>query len=85
MIAQSVVAGAVNAFNKPPYYMKGLKMISGFVAFMIPLAAFGTFYVKWINKKKQAALDSNSPEVQELRNMSFEELGSRHPDFFYQI
>ncbi|KAN0119246.1 MFS general substrate transporter [Hyaloscypha variabilis] len=85
MVAQSVVAAAVQAFNQPPYYFKGLKLISGFVAFMIPLSAFGIFYVKLINRRKQAALDSNTPEIRELRNMSFEELGSDHPDFFYQI
>jgi hypothetical protein len=85
MIAQSVVAAAVQAFNQPPFYFKGLKLISGFVAFMIPLPAFGVFYVKLINRRKKEALASNSAEVAELRAMSFEELGSGHPDFFYQI
>jgi Major Facilitator Superfamily len=85
MIAQAVVAAAVQAFNHPPYYDKGLKLISGFVAFMIPLAAGGIFYVKRINQNKKTALENNSVEIQELRIRSFEELGSDHPDFFYQI
>lgn len=85
MIGQSVVAAAVQAFDSPPYYEKGLKLISGFVAFMIPLSIFGVFYVQWVNRQKKAALESNSPEVMERRSMTFEELGSDHPDFFYQI
>lgn len=85
MIAQSVVAASVQAFSHPPYYLQGLKMISGFVAFMIPLAAFGIFYVKWINKKKSEMLASNTAEVRALRQRTFEELGSDHPEFFYEI
>jgi hypothetical protein len=85
MVAQSVVTGAVQASNKPPFYSTGLKMMSAFVAFMIPLAAFGIFYVKWQNGKKLHALAINSPETRELRLKTFEELGSDHPDFLYEI
>ena len=84
-VAQSVVAGAVKAFNTPPYYRKGLYMVLAFVALMIPTAAFGIFYVKRINAKKRAILESNSDEVLALRAKSFEELGSAHPEFFYEI
>jgi hypothetical protein len=60
-------------------------MIAEFVPFRIPLSVFGIFYVKMIRRRNQAELDSKTPEIQELRNIFFEQLGSDHPDFFYQI
>jgi len=85
MVAQSVVAASVQAFSKPPYYFTGLEVVSAFVAVMIPLAGFGIFYVKWINRKKTKALADNTAEVRALREMTFEKLGSDHPEFFYEI
>lgn len=85
MVAQSVVAASVQAFQTPPYYLKGLKIISAFVAFMIPLAGFGIFYVKWVNGQKKQALVDNTAETRALRERTLEELGSDHPEFFYQI
>ena len=85
IVAQSIVAGVVNAFNTPPLYLTGLRIMITFVALMIPTAAFGSLYVKWLNKKKTEALNSNTPEILALRAKSLEELGSGHPDFFYEI
>lgn len=85
IIAQACVAGVVKAFKTPPLYLQGLEIVIVFVALMIPIAAFGSLYVKWINRKKMEALNSNSPEVMALRAKSFEELGSDHPEFFYEI
>ena len=85
IVAQSVTAGVVQAYNTPPYYLKGLYIAIAVVALMIPTAAAGSFYVKYINGQKKQALASGSPEVMELRTKSFEELGSDHPDFLYEI
>ena len=85
IIAQAVVASVVTAFDTPPYYLKGLYIVVAFVALMIPTAVGGSLYVKWVNRKKREALASGSAEVLVLRAKSFEELGSRHPDFFYEI
>ena len=85
IVAQSVTAGVVQAFNTPPYYLKGLYIAIAFVSLMIPTAAAGSFYVRWINGKKREALESRTPEVMASRTKSFEELGSGHPDFFYEI
>jgi Major Facilitator Superfamily len=85
MVAQSIVAGTVQAFNHPPYYYTGLKLSLAFVASMIPVAAFGSFYVAWKNKKKDEAIAEDSPEICALRLKSFEELGSDHPNFRYEI
>ena len=85
IIAQSLTAGVVTTFNTPPYYLKGLHIVIVFVALMIPTAATGSLYVKWKNAKKRQALLSNTAEVRALREKSFEELGSEHPDFFYEF
>jgi hypothetical protein len=85
MVAQSIVAGTVQAFQKPPYYYTGVELSLAFVVLMIPTAAFGSFYVTSMNKKKDAAIAANSPETRALRLKSFEELGSDHPDFRYEI
>lgn len=85
IIAQAATAGVVQAFDTPPYYLKGLYIAIAFCALMIPTAATGSFYVKWINNKKRVALAENSPEIAALRLKSFEDLGSDHPDFFYEI
>jgi hypothetical protein len=52
MIAQSIVAGSVQAFTTPPYYFVGLKLALAFTAAMVPVAAFGSLYVTWVNRKK---------------------------------
>jgi hypothetical protein len=85
MVAQSIVAGTVQAFKNPPYYYTGLELSLAFVALMLPVAAFGSFYVTWLNGKKDAAIAEDSPETRALRLKSFEELGSDHPDFRYEI
>lgn len=85
IVAQSIVAGVTNMFTGPPYYLNGLKLMLAFVALMIPVAAGGSLYVTWLNKKKTKAILSDSPEILELRAKSFEELGSDHPDFFYEM
>ena len=85
MVAQAVVACAVLAFTDGPFYIKGLTLSLTFVTLMIPVAAFGIFYVKWVNRKKQQLIDSNTPEVRQLRAKSFEELGTGHPDFILEI
>ena len=85
IVAQSIIAGVVQEFDTPPYYLKGLYIATGLVALMIPTAAAGILYVKWINNRKRQALASDSDEIRALRSKSFEELGSNHPDFFLEI
>lgn len=85
MVAQSIVAGTVQAFSHPPYYYTGLELALAFVASIIPIAAFGSWYVTRMNKKKDAAIAEDSSEIRALRMKSFEELGSDHPDFRYEI
>jgi hypothetical protein len=62
IVAQSVVVVVVQAFNTPPFYLKGLEIVIAFAALMIPMAAGGSIYVKWINAKKTTALSSGSEE-----------------------
>lgn len=85
MTAQSTVACAVLAFHTAPYYTQGLIVATIFVGLMIPIAAFGTGYVKWANRRKQNFVASDIPEVRVLRNKTLEELGTNHPDFSLQI
>lgn len=85
ILAQALTAGVVTTFNTPPLYLKGLHIVIAFVALMVPVALFGSAYVTWMNKGKRRALENNNPEVMALRVKSFEELGSDHPDFFYQM
>lgn len=82
-VAQGIVAGVVQTFNTPPYYFRGLHVALALVALMIPTAAFGSLYVRWVNRKKREALASGSPEVLALRSKPIED--SDHPDFFLEM
>lgn len=52
---------------------------------MIPTAVAGYVYCKRRTQQKKEALTRNAPEVVAMREMSFEELGIDHPDFFFEI
>ena len=84
-LAQSIVAGVIQTFKTPPYYFEGLHIVLSLVILIIPTAVFGSVYVRWINQRKREAITSNTPEILALRAKSMEELGSDHPDFFYEL
>ena len=84
-VAQGVVAGVLQTFKTPPYYFEGLHIALSLVALIIPTATFGSLYLRWLNQKKTQARIDNEPEWLALRAKSLEELGSDHPDFFYEM
>lgn len=43
------------------------------------------WYLGYLNEQKRKALAINSEETQALRRKGLEELGDRHPDFFYTL
>lgn len=83
MAGQVIGLAGVQAFTTPPYYTKGNIMVLVLVALIPLLASWSVWYINAQNQRKRVA--QSLPETDELRQKSFEELGSDHPEFFYQL
>ncbi|KAF2098470.1 MFS general substrate transporter [Rhizodiscina lignyota] len=80
-VAQAAALGGLQAFDTPPYYIKGDIVVLAMVALMIPVALVTSWHFARQNRKKEEMADS--VRSQEERQKSLEELGSKHPDFRY--
>jgi len=65
----------------PPYYRHGNASSLGLSALAVIVSLLLSWYFRFRNAQKRR--DQWKPETAELRLKSFEELGDRHPDFFY--
>ncbi|KAH9905139.1 putative pantothenate transporter [Xylariomycetidae sp. FL2044] len=83
VFAQAVAIGGNQAFEDPPYYRVGL----GASLAMIAMSGLVSLLLVWVygreNEKKKRRQDS--PEADANRGKSIDEIGNRHPDFFYVI
>ena len=76
-----VTAIAINyAFTDPPLYHYGFKvcLILSLATSILIIAAL--FYFKWMNQKKR---NMSEEEAAVLRELGMDEVGNRHPDFFF--
>lgn len=80
-IAQAVAIGVNQAYNDPPIYRKGNGTALGLVSLAALLAASLVFALRWENKKKRD--QQNTEEAARLRLLSIDEIGNKHPDYFF--
>lgn len=81
VIAQCIAISGNQAYQDPPYYRKGL----GISIAMITMSGVSALVLRvWLirlNKKKVAERDGE--EAARLRGCSVDEIGNKHPDFFF--
>lgn len=69
------------AYLDPPYYRTGNTAALGMIAGAIIMSLTLRWYYSFLNERKRR--DAGNLENVELRMKSFDELGTKHPDFFY--
>ena len=62
-------------------YRKGLGASLGMIAMSGIVAGLLDWYLKHLNGRKRR--DQHAPESEALRQKSIDEVGNKHPDFFY--
>ncbi len=75
--------GGNQAFKDPPLYHKGLTITLVVILVTALLVAMLLLYFRYMNKKK--AQEQNSEAAEELRAHTVDEIGNRHPDFFFSF
>lgn len=80
-IAQAVSIGLNQAYDDPPLYRKGNGTTLGLVSLAAVLSASLVVAIKWENKKKRE--QQHTEEAARLRLFSIDEIGNRHPDYFF--
>ncbi|KIH89331.1 hypothetical protein SPBR_07064 [Sporothrix brasiliensis 5110] len=82
VISQCVSIGANQAYNTPPYYHKGQASSLALCCVGLLFTVLTRLYLQHENRRKR----SMSEEARAaLRVKGIEELGDRHPDFFYTL
>ncbi|RYP11172.1 hypothetical protein DL765_007859 [Monosporascus sp. GIB2] len=82
VFSQAVAIAGNKSYNDPPYYRKGLGASLGMVAMCGIVAGFLDWHLKRLNDKKRR--EQHTPEAEALRQMSIDEIGNKHPDFFFR-
>ncbi|KAK9420502.1 putative Pantothenate transporter [Seiridium unicorne] len=81
IFSQLVAITSNFAFNSPPYYREGLSISLGMIC-MSGLAAGSLWiYLRFMNKKKAA--QQHLEAASRTRDLSIDEIGNNHPDFFF--
>lgn len=81
VFSQAVAIAGNMSFDDPPFYRKGLGSSLGMIALSGVVAGLLDWYLKILNAKKKR--EQHTPEAEILRQMSIDEVGNKHPDFFY--
>lgn len=81
VVAQTVAIGGNQAFNDPPYYRKGLSLSLGGVCLAGVAAAMLMVHLRASNAAK--VKDQYGEKGESLRRYTVDEVGNRHPDFFF--
>ncbi|KAG2180009.1 hypothetical protein INT43_003796 [Umbelopsis isabellina] len=83
MIAQVFGVVANLLFTKPPYYTSGIAFVVAAMGVAVITELIAIFWLRAQNKKKRVA--HATPEAEQQREKSYEDLGNAHPDFFFTI
>ncbi len=81
VFSQAVAIAGNLSYNDPPMYRTGLGASLGMIAMSGAVAALLDWYLRRLNAIKRR--DQHTPEAEALRQLSIDEIGNRHPDFFY--
>lgn len=83
MVGQ-VIGIVVNLlFNTPPYYITGIAVVLGLLALSALSSMTAIIWLHVQNKKKKEAQQTEG--IENMREMSIEDIGNDHPDFFYTL
>lgn len=83
IVAHLVSLGGQQAFVDPPLYHRGETVALVVVLVTAGLTVVLMLYFRWANAKKRR--DQQSERAETLRAFSIDEIGNKHPDFFYSF
>jgi len=78
-----VSLGGQQAFIDPPLYHRGEAVALVVVLVTTALTVVLMFYFRWMNAKKRR--EQQSEKAGKLRGFSVDEIGNKHPDFFFSF
>ncbi|KAH8899811.1 MFS general substrate transporter [Thozetella sp. PMI_491] len=81
IVAHLIGIGGNQAYRDPPLYHKGMAISLAVILVSAVMTVCLMVYFRYMNNKKRQ--QQNSPEADELRAFSIDEIGNRHPDFFF--
>ncbi|KAJ2963133.1 hypothetical protein NQZ79_g1797 [Umbelopsis isabellina] len=83
MIAQVFGVIANLLFTAPPYYTSGIAFVVAAMGVAMITELVAIFWLRAQNKKKRKV--HHTPEAEQQREKSYEDLGNAHPDFIFTI
>jgi sugar phosphate permease len=81
MVSQTMAIAANASFTDPPYYLKGTSANIGVLAAGVLIVLFNIFWMRRLNRTK--VQNANTEKSEELRALSYDDIGCDHPDFYY--
>ncbi|KAF2474391.1 putative pantothenate transporter [Lindgomyces ingoldianus] len=81
VISQCLSISGNQAYQDPPFYRKGMSASLGLICMSGVVAMLTVVYLKRMNQNKLTELDGE--KAARLRELSIDEIGSKHPDFFF--
>ncbi|KAH8882144.1 putative pantothenate transporter [Thozetella sp. PMI_491] len=83
VVSQFLAIAGNQAFKDPPLYHKGMTISLVVILVVAVIVCLLMLYFWYMNKKKLKEQDS--AEADRLRAFSIDEIGNRHPDFFFSF
>ncbi|KUL83815.1 hypothetical protein ZTR_06622 [Talaromyces verruculosus] len=81
IVSNLVALGGQQAWTDPPLYHRGETVALAVVSFSAALTAVLMLYFRWVNARKRR--EQSSEKADQLRALSLDEIGNKHPDFFF--
>lgn len=83
ILAHLIALGGQQAFIDPPLYHRGERVALAVVLVAAALTGLLMLYFRMMNAKKRR--EQHSEEAERLRGFSIDEIGNKHPDFFFSF
>ncbi len=80
-IGQAVAIGSNEAYNDPPFYRRGHGSALGMIGAELVFCTLLLLLLRYENNRKRK--EQFSDQVQELRKLTIDEIGNKHPDYFF--
>lgn len=83
IVAHLISLGGQQAFVDPPLYHQGETVALAVVLVTAGLTCVLMLYFRMMNAKKRR--EQHSEKAEELRALSIDQIGNKHPDFFFSL